>query len=326
MLRDRLRHRLLAGPFPGLLLLAGLAPVPTSAQESPGPRWGHVLVGDPADGSVLLFGGRRASDEPFLADTWTWDGASWRRHEVEGPAARGFAAAALHPARGTIVLHGGRAEGTRPHADTWEWNGSEWTPLETERTFAADHHALVHVPDTEELLAFGGWNGSAVSGDTWLLGETWRRHEGPGPPPRAAFGLGADAARGVVVLLGGLWIHGQYADAWEWDSSGWRAATGPYDNSSLDHHALLWHPPSGRLLGFGGKNYRYEALDRLFVVEAGRPRVLAAGGPRARHSTPLAWNGARVFVYGGKEYEGRETVSLGDFWAWDGTAWRLLAD
>jgi hypothetical protein len=275
-------------------------------------------------GEALLFGGARERGA-YLADTWTWDGATWTRHDVEGPAARGFAAAAFHAGRGTIVLHGGRASGRTPHADTWEWDGEGWHRIVADGAFASDHHAMVALP-TGALLAFGGWDGEGVAGETWLFdaGGAWRRFEGDGPPPRSAFGMGVDEERGVAVLSGGLWIEGQYADVWEWADGRWRAACGPYDNSSLDHHALAWDAARGRLVGFGGKNYRYKPLQRTFALEGGRLRQLAEDGPAPRHSTPLTSDGERVLLYGGKTYDNREMVPLADLWAWDGERWQPL--
>ena len=289
----------------------------------PGPRWGHVLVHDPLRERLLLFGGAPGSGQ-LLGDTWTFDGQRWKHHLVDGPPPRAFAAAAFHPGRGTIVLHGGRAADRRARADTWEWDGSAWREIGSNRPYAADHHVLVHLPESDELLAFGGWNGEDVTGETWAFDGSWRRVASGGPPARAAFGLAHDAARGTVCLYGGLWIDGQYADVWEWQDGAWRAASGPYANSSLDHHALVFDPVRGRVTGFGGKDYRYETRSRTFEVVGGRIRTLATEGPSPRHSTPLAWDGERVLLFGGKEIAGGELLPLGDLWAWDGERWKRL--
>ncbi len=296
-----------------------------AAEDDPGERWGHTLVWDPGRQEVLLFGGARAAGE-YLDDTWSWDGETWRRHELTGPPARAFAAAAFHQERGTIILHGGRAEGRRPHMDTWEWNGLSWKRLDTRGSFAADHHGMVYLPSSRTLMAFGGWTGDGVSGETWLFDGDWRLAEGPGPPPRASFALTFHHQRQAAVLFGGLWIEGQYADVWEWTDGAWRAASAPYENSSIDHHSMIWDPVRRQVTGFGGKNYRYQALDRTFRLSGGSPETLAEQGPTPRHSSQLAWDGKRrsVVLYGGKTYEGREQVALGDMWAWDGRSWREL--
>lgn len=164
------RTWLLLAALPAWLTLSSPspAPVPTVMQPasapSPGPRWGHTLVWDAAGGEVLLFGGSRERGK-YLADTWTWNGEGWRHHDVAGPPARGFAAVAFHEARGTVLLHGGRATGRRPHSDTWEWDGVQCSALGETGPYRADHHSMVFLPQSEQLLAFGGWNGTAVTGE-----------------------------------------------------------------------------------------------------------------------------------------------------------------
>lgn len=307
------------------------APEPATAEgRGPGPRWGHALVRDYARNEVLLFGGAKGGGA-YLADTWTWNGEEWRQRKVPGPPARGFPAAAFHAGRGTVVLHGGRAEGRRPHSDTWEWNGAAWGLIEEASPFTSDHHAMVYLPSSDQLLAFGGWTGDGVTGETWTFdasGAGWRLATGAGPPGRSAFGMAYDAGRDIAVVTGGLWIEGQYADVWEWAEGAWRAAGGPYDNSSLDHHSLVWDPEREQILGFGGKNYRYRPLGKTFEVLGGRMIELTRDGPEPRHSTPLAWEGRtrRILLFGGKKYEGSEQVALGDLWAWDGMRWELLSD
>ena len=303
----------------------GGGPRPSST-SGPGPRWGHSLVWDALREEVLLFGGMRQRGGPFLNDTWTWNGEAWRRHDVEAPPGRGMAAAAFHPTRGTVVLHGGRAGGRDSHSDTWEWNGSAWAVIEDGGPVAVDHHAMVYVPASDELLLFGGWNGTDVSGETWLFDGAWRRHEGSGPPPRSAFGMTYDAGRDAVVLCGGLWIEGQYADVWEWTQEGWRAVSGRTTTPPSTTTRSSGDPARAQVVGFGGKNYRYQPLDRVFTIEEGRTVELATGGPDGRHTSPLAWDGSRVILYGGKRYEGRELVPIGDLWAWDGTGWDRLDD
>ena len=113
----------------------------TNTPKTPCARWGHVLHYDPHRENVLLFGGVQA-DGGLLNDTWTWNGVSWQQYPVEAPPARGFAAAAFHPAQGAILLHGGRGEDAT-FSDTWVWNGQTWQQLNDQGPFQADHHQLV---------------------------------------------------------------------------------------------------------------------------------------------------------------------------------------
>lgn len=281
------------------------------------------MVHDPVRDELLLFGGS-SERGLYRDDTWIWKDGAWALQEVVSPPARGFAGAAFHAGENVVVIHGGRGNERVTHSDTWAWNGKQWQVLEAESDWGVDHHQIVWDDARSELVGFGGWDGAAVRDETRLWnGRSWTRVEGAAPPPRSAFGMAFDQTRNVVVLYGGLWINGQYADTWFWNGAEWNAYTGPYDDSSLDHHAMAWDAVRAELLVFGGKNYRYQPSNRTRVLFEKVWTERSREGPRARHSTPLAWNGTRetVMLFGGKLYEGDDFLPLGDFWEWDGEKW-----
>ncbi len=204
---------------------------------------------------------------------------------------------------------------------------SGWTEVEEASGWTVDHHQVVWDGAREQLVGFGGWTGSAVSGETRIWsGGTWIIPTQLGPPPRSAFGMAFDPHRMAVVLYGGLWINGQYADTWLWDGTDWAAHTGPYDDSSLDHHSIVWDDGRMELVLFGGKNYRYVLNGRTRSLSTQVWEERSREGPSGRHSTPLIWHATRgtVMLFGGKHYEGEEQLPLGDLWEWDGQKWRPL--
>ncbi|UCC71357.1 MAG: hypothetical protein JSV86_13295 [Gemmatimonadota bacterium] len=315
-----------ASSFPlAVAVCSPLGAFDARGDSTPGARWGHVFVYDPVRQQVVLFGGAREEDE-YLRDSWTWDGRSWTRHQVIGPPARGFSAAAFHAGRGTLVLHGGRGLDGVTYSDTWEWDGSAWRQIEAAGPYQSDHHRMVYVADQNHLVAFGGWSGQDVSGGTWVWDGGWRQATNQGPRKRAAFAMAYDADRKTVVLCGGLWLDGQYADVWEWDGRTWSPASGPYDNSSLDHHSMVYDERRHKLVVFGGKNYRYRPLGGMMEVVGGRLRRLANHGPSPRHSAGLTYDSGRgrILVYGGKQYRGGQKIALSDLWSWDGVEWQEL--
>ena len=110
-----------------------------------------------------------------------------------------------------------------------------------------------------------------------------------------------DRQRGGVVLYGGLWINGQYADTWLWNGAEWSALTGPYDDSSLDHHTMAWDDRRRELILFGGKNYRYEMSGRTRSLVGATWQEKSREGPSPRHSTTLTSHTTRgtVVLFGG---------------------------
>ena len=90
----------------------------------PSARTGAAMAYDAATGTVVLFGGYRAS---ALADTWTWDGTTWTKQApAAGPSPR-FGAMAYDAATRTVVLFGGYGSNSQALADTWTWDGTTWT-------------------------------------------------------------------------------------------------------------------------------------------------------------------------------------------------------
>jgi hypothetical protein len=119
-----------------------------STAGTPSARSFAAMAYDPVDHVTLLFGGQ-GSDGKDLADTWAWDGTSWRQvHPSTSPSARMRAQMAWDADRGRMVLFGGEAQGVGPVpqlaiacmperpcpplrvggplTDTWTWDGSNW--------------------------------------------------------------------------------------------------------------------------------------------------------------------------------------------------------
>ena len=294
--------------------------------EKPDARWGHVFVYDPINNQILLFGGKKESSDSFLNDTWICEGKKWKRLDVLGPSGRGFCAATFHEERKSIILHGGRGNDGQTYSDLWEWNGKGWVQLEDSSSYKADHHRIVYLKDQHAIFAFGGWNGKEVLAKTWIWADKWINLEITSPPKRASFSMTYNEATKKVNLFGGLWVNGQYADLWEWSYGQWHSLGGPYDNSSLDHHAMIYDEKLQQVIGFGGKNYRYKAQRTTFTIEKNKIKAITNEGPSGRHSFGFTYDSDSKagYLFGGKEFKNGEQVALADFWKWDGENWKKI--
>ena len=88
-------------------------------------RYRASMAYDPATKQVMLFGGL-ATIGGELNDTWTWDGATWKKLAPAAvPSTRDGAAIAYDDADNQLVLFGGR-DGVNYFDDTWEWTGVTW--------------------------------------------------------------------------------------------------------------------------------------------------------------------------------------------------------
>jgi hypothetical protein len=200
-----------------------------SAGGAPGARSAASLAWDPTSSRVTLFGGNGADADPgaIRGDTWAWDGQDWTRVSETGPVPARWPAAMVAADAGQLLVFGGHqvADEDLPPAlgDTWVLTDRAWAlradaggpgPL-------VNAQALVH--PTLGILLAGGSDFDRENGDVWRwTGDRWETFARDVLPPRQAFGMAYDEARGVVVLTGGVVQPGDTArhqDVWEWSGS-----------------------------------------------------------------------------------------------------------
>ena len=128
---------------------------------------------------VVMFGGGG------LADTWTWDGKSWKeQHPGVVPPARSGPAMTYDPDHQVVLMWGG-LEGQVQGADFWSWDGSNWTQIRS-----------TAFPPGE---AQSGWD-----------------------PPSPILTYDSKHHRVVLIRNNGLHPAGpQEPDVWTWDGSTW---------------------------------------------------------------------------------------------------------
>ena len=144
---------------------------------------------------------------------------------------------------------------------------------------------------------------------------------GPAPPvqpsPRIAMGMAYDAARGQVVLFGGLRGNGsprRHVDVGRHD---WTQRLPPLPLAALCHGAMAYDAARGQVVLFGGSG------DGNYPTTPGRgtgptgPSAAPAHAP----SPGRGGDGLRRRPRPGRAVRGRRQRSLDDTWAWDGTDW-----
>lgn len=148
----------------------------------PSERYGAGFAFDDLRGRAVLFGGigsQPVGGTTRRNDTWEWDGSAWtQRLPAAAPSPRESPALAFDPARGRVVLFGGRtgAGASQQLGDTWEWDGSNWlevvTPLSPP---ALLQPALCHLAGSNELLLTGiHLVGSTMEVQIWRYeGHRW---------------------------------------------------------------------------------------------------------------------------------------------------------
>lgn len=235
-------------------------------------------------------------------------------------------------ARSEVLQFGGDAGGPPEpgnYNQTWVWQENTWCRLQP---------ATVPHGRLEPAMAFDQKRQVAVlfSGvpepeagliqDTWLWdGQGWHEPHPPlSPPPREGGSMVYDAARGVVLLFGGL---GELAprtamgdsvylnDTWTWDGKAW-----------TEQHPPVSPPPGLRL------SMAYDAAQQeVFLFDQGTwtwdgrswTEQHPAAGPSLGSRPVLGYDEARqqlvLFVADWQE-------NTNQTWLWDGASWRRVSD
>jgi uncharacterized protein (TIGR03437 family) len=176
-------------------------------QLRPTARSGHAIAYDAARGQVVLFGGVGWGNG---LDTWTWDGTNWNPKNTAGPAVRYGYAMAYDDAHEQVVLFGGVGADDIFRNETWVWDGGIWTQKSpANRPPLSYGHAMVYDPTARNVVLFGGvtnWYVSSYRNETWVWDGTDWTHKIPidSPSPCMGHAMTFDAARGQVVMFGGI--------------------------------------------------------------------------------------------------------------------------
>ncbi len=235
---------------------------------APSGRADGVLAFDPSDGSMIYFGGMTyfGSGAPTqVTETWRLAGNVWTAlRPTSSPRGRLRTAAATNTKNGKVYLFGGGGPTDDViNNDLWEWDGRTWTEL---------------CPTTATAPC-----------------ATVR------PTPRANHALAYDAARDVLVLIGGNELEivdgvrnvVPSNDTWEWDGGKWSLKCGrSLPPCGIDSHYL-----------FG--NATYDTLRRR-VVYSHKPVFV---------STPLA----STYEYDGVGWTTIPTATSPPAAGWEGT-------
>lgn len=293
---------------------------------------------DPEDHGVILFGGTVVHHQPdgtnptqSVADTWLWNGQTWKQLDVQGPPARSAEMAAYDSVRHVLVLFGGGGPGGIGQAqlfqDTWTWDGARWQEQHPAHVPNPRMRAAMSFDEKRGLVVmFGGeGQGTTTYNATWTWdGNDWTLQDPTNSPPGRHFAAMAyDAARADTVLFGGSMAGARFSDTWTWDGSNWTERPGPAP-AARGWSSLAYDSATRQVVA-----YVYFALDNNPVAEYTITwdgdrwtDHSAPGDPSPRAETQVAYDPEtqQVVLYGGS-YVAPEPYN--ETWTWDGQKWSL---
>ncbi|MHB8352026.1 MAG: PKD domain-containing protein [Thermoplasmata archaeon] len=183
-------------------------------QGPPGGLAGASMAYDPAEHSIILFGGLSSSSpEQFTTTTWFFANGSWSAHTLSpSPSPRFGASMAYDPQLGGVVLFGGvnlSSSSGAPLGDLWLLRGDSWSRVASAmEPLARSEASLTYDPTISGLVLFGGLMlGDVPLSDTWIFSEgNWTElpvgAAGTAPPLFGTAGA-FDPDLNATVLTGG---------------------------------------------------------------------------------------------------------------------------
>jgi PKD repeat protein len=286
---------------------------------SPSERRGAMMVFDPVDGYLVMFGGSNYT--AYLNDTWTFRGGVWTHlAEPLSPPTRRSAAIAFDETDGYVVLFGGHnGSGLLPSGstfyydrpDTWSFRGGLWTNITTPIHPSARAEPNMDYDGADGyVLLFGGYiphkngRGDIEQVDTWkFVGGVWTNLTASLPiHPSARDGepVVFDPSHGYVLMFGGDAGAAAPNDAWAY-RAGWTllctlCATGFRPGSHATYDAsdgyVVYIGGNGASGGFGrGATFAWVApvvahASATLVTDVGIPATFGetvGGGIRPLH-------------------------------------------
>ncbi|MBK9385876.1 MAG: hypothetical protein IPN34_13785 [Planctomycetes bacterium] len=291
----------------------------TQRTNPPGRRAGHRMLYVPNEG-VCAVGG--FGDGGYRRDLVRWTGTRW----MAWPATTGSvsaAALARLSATNELVLFGGFSSGSF-YGGTWifEAGADEWTLLSLASTPSArSKHAFAGHPTRNELVLFGGTDGTPKN-DTWIFnGTTWSQVNVPTlPGRRQGHALAFHPPTQRYVSFSGRGSSGYWTDTLSFDGSTWTIANPTFAPSARTEYALAYDATISEILLFGGADASGARLDDTWSWNGMRwIHRVSPQRPPARSGASLTWDErrSRLVLFGGSSASGE----LGDTWEWNGANW-----
>jgi hypothetical protein len=160
------------------------------------------------------------------AETWEWDGATWKQAAAcAGPVPMFGHAMAYDSRRGVTVLFGGTLD-INPLGTTWEWDGIKWIKRATTGPPPRVNFPMAYDSTRGVCVLFSGegdgGDGFSDSGTWEWDGTNWALRTTIGGPAHSMdASMVYDSNNGVCVLVGG-WNGNSYnGNTYTWNGTAW---------------------------------------------------------------------------------------------------------
>ncbi|HUT81063.1 MAG TPA: kelch repeat-containing protein [Candidatus Bathyarchaeia archaeon] len=304
-----------------------------STMDAPSARFGHVMVYDPQNSQIILFGGGGDNSQGALETTWLYSSQSqsWTAlSNISSPEARSNHRMVYNSISKKVILFGGKSLSTSYFInDTWEFDPAtnEWSelhPAVSPSVRAA--HGMYFDPVFNEIVLFGGAGPVTHDSETWIYNCTaniwYQINPATHPEKRYGHSFVYDEELQVGVFFGGRYVD-LMSDTWFFNRSSltWaKQETSPKPIRRY-HTGLVYNPSETTFIMFGGDNEETpgRSLDDTWIFNSSSSDWLEiepslSPPPRDRYALVFDLYLNRALLFGGY---GSYSTLIGDFWLYD---------
>lgn len=204
--------------------------------------------------------------------------------------------------------------------------GQDWAPGPSAGPSVRSLPLMAYDAARKQAVLFGGVQYSGARDvsfltDTWVWdGSTWaQKFPLHNPPGRGLAVMAYDAARGVIVLFGGIVGGSPANDTWLWDGTDWSQALPAIRPPVRASASMTYDAAREQVVLFGGEDFTSPMADTWTWNGRNWTQQLSPNHPSARTAASFGFdaNTGQVILYGGAATNGTQS----DTWAWNGTSW-----
>ncbi|MBN1551779.1 hypothetical protein JW979_09935, partial [bacterium] len=289
---------------------------------------GHTLVYESSTEKLLLYGSGNDEFWSYLNGVWQLEPV-----DIERPEPRSNALMVTCDTTPYVYLYGGSRSGEEDPLfdDLWSFNGLAWQPVQISGNAppARLHAQAAYNPLSDELVLYGGDNGTMSLDDTWIFKDgDWTLITPDVSPPAIAKGAMAyDYLNDGILLFGGE-TQDQYLDTtYFFNGTTWSPLSTGQAPSARILHRMTSDRSHNRIWMFGGVDadgYNDELWywDGSNWNESIISDQFAPVG-RIGHGISFLADFNRLVVFGG--FIGEDPgYFFNDTWIFDGNQWQLL--
>lgn len=231
---------------------------------------------------------------------------------------------------GNLAIGTGLARWSAPIAPAAGTSGGWWnlTPDLVLQPSARTGAAIAYDVQDQQLLLFGGRNGSTFFAETWSFAHgTWTQLSPKvSPSPRTLANLAYDPVAGNAILFGGRNATAEFNDTWIFEGGNWTRATTAISPTVRSGSGMAFDPSSNESVLFGGENRTGSPLGDTWEFDGRNWTLLSiSGSPAARFGETLTSDPSLggILLFGGTK--GGGSPAYADTWEFANGSWHALS-